>query len=88
MITTITLSSAQILKKKYDYSKKIVHQFLPLDVPIFVNKFLNYWNPNLAIFIDSEIWPNLIFDIKKKKYSFIISKCKNNKKNFFKMELV
>ena len=70
MITTITLSSAQILKKKYDYSKKIVHQFLPLDVPMFVNKFLNYWNPNLAIFIDSEIWPNLIFDIKKKIFLY------------------
>ena len=71
LITSITLSSAQILEKEYDYSKKIVHQFLPLDIPIFVNKFLNYWNPNLAIFIDSEIWPNLILNIKKKKYPFV-----------------
>jgi len=66
LITTITLSSAQILQKRYDQNVKIIHQFLPLDIPKFVNKFLNYWSPNLAIFIDSEIWPNLIYGIKKK----------------------
>ena len=70
LITSITRSSAQVLEKKYSYSKKIIHQFLPLDVPIFVNKFLNYWNPNLAIFIDSEIWPNLILNIKKKIFLY------------------
>ena len=66
LITTITLSSAEILQKKFYLNKKIVHQFLPLDIPKFANKFLNHWSPNLAIFIDSEIWPNLIFNIKKK----------------------
>ena len=70
LITTITLSSAQVLEKKYSQNKKIVHQFLPLDIPIFVNKFLNHWNPNLAIFIDSEIWPNLILNIKKKIFLY------------------
>ena len=66
LITTITLSSAEVLRKKYNQNTKIIHQFLPLDVPKFVNKFLNHWSPNLSIFIDSEIWPNLIFQIKKK----------------------
>ena len=71
LITSITLSSAEVLKKKYSESKKIIHQFLPLDIPYFVNNFLNYWSPNLSIFVDSEIWPNLIYEIKKKKNSFI-----------------
>ena len=88
LITTITLSSAQILKKKYDYSKKIVHQFLPLDIPIFVNKFLNYWNPNLAIFIDSEIWPNLIFDIKKKNIPLLLVNGRITKKTFLRWRLI
>ena len=87
LITTITLSSAQILKKKYGYSKKIVHQFLPLDVPIFVNKFLNYWNPNLSIFIDSEIWPNLIFGIKKKNIPLLLVNGRITKKTFLKWSL-
>ena len=68
LITTITLSSSQILQKKFAQSKKIVHQFLPLDISLFVKKFLNHWSPNLSIFVDSEIWPNLIYAIKKKIY--------------------
>jgi len=87
LITSITLSSAQVLEKKYSYSKKIIHQFLPLDVPIFVNKFLNYWNPNLAIFIDSEIWPNLIFNIKKKNIPLLLINGRISRKTFLKWRL-
>ena len=87
LITTITLSSAQILEKKYNYSKKIVHQFLPLDIPVFVNKFLNYWNPNLAILIDSEIWPNLIFNIKKKNIPLLLINGRITRKTFLKWSL-
>ena len=72
LITTITLSSSQILQKKFNQSKKIVHQFLPLDIFIFVKKFLNHLSPNLSIFVDSEIWPNLIFQIKKKNIPLLI----------------
>jgi len=84
LITSITLSSAQVLQKKYDYSKKIIHQFLPLDVPVFVNKFLNYWNPNLAIFIDSEVWPNLILNIKKKNIPLLLVNGRITKKSFLR----
>ena len=87
LITSITLSSAQVLEKKYSYSKKIVHQFLPLDIPIFVNKFLNYWNPNLAIFIDSEIWPNLILNIKKKNIPLLLINGRITRKTFLKWSL-
>ena len=65
LITSITLSSGKILEKRYKNNSKIIHQFLPLDVPIFTKKFLNHWKPNLSVFIDSEIWPNLISRIKK-----------------------
>ena len=64
LLTSITLSSSRILEKKYGKNSKITHQFLPLDVPVFVNKFLKHWKPNLSIFVDSEIWPNIIFQIK------------------------
>ena len=63
LITSITLSSGKILNKKFQDNTKVIHQFLPLDVSIFANKFLEHWKPNLSIFIDSEIWPNLITQI-------------------------
>ena len=55
LITTITLSSSEVLQKKIGANKKILHQFLPLDIPNFVNKFIDHWKPNLCVFVDSEI---------------------------------
>ena len=84
LITTITLSSAEILHRKFSQNKKIIHQFLPLDIPKFIYKFLNHWSPNLAIFIDSEIWPNLIFNIKKKNIPLLLVNGRITKKTFLR----
>jgi len=84
LITTITLSSAQILQKKYCQNSKIIHQFLPFDIPRFVNKFLDHWSPDLSIFIDSEIWPNLIFYIKEKKIPLLLVNGRITKKTFLR----
>ena len=86
LITTITLSSSEVLKKRYNNNEKIIHQFLPLDVPIFINKFLKHWNPNISIFIDSEIWPNLIFQIKKQKIPLLLFNGIIRNKTFFKLK--
>ena len=65
LITSSTLSSSKVLKKfKF---KKTIHQFYPIDHIFFTNKFLNYWKPNLAIFIESEIWPCMFKKLKENK---------------------
>ena len=70
LLTTSTLSSSKVIKKlKF---KKITHQFYPLDHALFVKKFLNHWKPNLAIFIESEIWPTMFKEINKKKIPLIL----------------
>jgi 3-deoxy-D-manno-octulosonic-acid transferase len=51
---------------------KTVHQYLPLDTPLFNARFLRYWKPTYAIFVESEIWPNLILQIKKMKIKLAI----------------
>ena len=66
LITTNTLSSSKIIKKlKF---KKVIHQFFPIDTNFHSKKFLNYWKPKAAFFIDSEIWPNTIMNLHKKKF--------------------
>jgi len=82
LITSITISSAAVLKKRLENSEKVVHQFLPLDIPHITFKFLKHWSPNLAIFIDSEIWPNLIFQIKEKKIPLLLINARITKKTF------
>jgi len=88
LITSITLSSGKILEKRFNQNPKVIHQFLPLDVPILTNKFLEHWKPNLSIFIDSEVWPNLILDISKRKIPLLLINARITKKSFLRWKLV
>tara|TARA_B100000686_G_scaffold226876_1_gene234176 strand:- start:1364 stop:2629 length:1266 start_codon:yes stop_codon:yes gene_type:complete len=88
LITSITLSSGKILEKKYIENPKINHQFLPLDMIVSINKFLNHWKPNLSIFIDSEIWPNLILKISQKKIPLLLVNARITKKSFDRWKFV
>ena len=80
LVTTSTLSSAKIFTKfKF---KKTVHQFFPLDTNYLSKKFIKFWQPNLAIFIDSEIWPNMLINLKKNNISHILLNARVTKKTF------
>lgn len=63
LMTTGTLTSAELLKPKL--SNRFVHQFIPLDHPDWVDSFLRHWQPNLAFWVESELWPNLIAATKR-----------------------
>ena len=82
LITSSTLSSSKILKK-YNF-KKTIHQFFPIDHLIFTNKFLQYWKPKIAIFIESEIWPCMYQTIYKKNIPIILLNARLTKKTFYK----
>jgi len=82
LLTSITVSSGKVLEKRFSQNKKVVHQFLPLDIPILTIKFLEHWKPNLSIFIDSEVWPNLIYQISKKEIPLILVNARISKKSF------
>ena len=80
LITSSTLSSSKIIKKfKF---KKTIHQFYPLDYFIFTNKFLNFWKPSVAIFIESEIWPCMFTKIKDKNIPLILLNARLTKKTY------
>ena len=80
LITSSTLSSSRILDK-FNF-KKIVHQFFPIDTNFLTKKFLNYWKPSLAVFIESESWPNMLINIKKKTIPLILLNARITKKSF------
>ncbi len=58
LITSGTVTSAGLAEKRLP--PDVIHQFAPIDVPQFVNRFLDHWKPNLGLFVESELWPNLI----------------------------
>ena len=88
LLTSITLSSGKILRKRFNQNSKVIHQFLPLDISVLTNKFLDHWKPNLSIFIDSEIWPNLISQISEKKIPLLLINARITKKSFEKWKLI
>lgn len=66
LFTTTTLTSAAIIVEKCaKYEGRVIHQFLPIDSYFVVQNFLHYWQPKVAIFMESEIWPNLIYEARK-----------------------
>ena len=80
LVTSNTLSSSKILSK-FNF-KKTIHQFFPIDSTMIIRKFLSYWKPTSALFIESEIWPNAIFEIKKAEIPLILINARITKKTF------
>ena len=80
LITSSTLSSSKILEKiKF---KKTIHQFYPIDHVFFSKKFLSYWKPDVAIFLESEIWPSMFKFIKNRNIPLILLNARITKKSF------
>ena len=82
LITSNTLSSSKIISNIK--LKKIIHQFFPIDVKFISNSFLNYWKPSAAFFIDSEIWPNMILNLKRKQIPIILINGRITRKSFLR----
>ncbi len=58
LITSGTVTSAQLLEKRLP--SRAIHQYIPVDMPYAVRRFLDHWRPDLAVWLESELWPNLI----------------------------
>lgn len=58
LVTSGTTTSAELLARRLPPGA--VHQFTPLDTPATARRFLDHWRPDLAVFAESELWPNLI----------------------------
>ena len=80
LVTSNTVSSSFIIKNlKF---KKTIHQFFPIDCNFISKKFLNYWKPTKAFFIDSEIWPNTINNLYKRNIPIFLLNGRITNKSF------
>ncbi len=70
LVTTGTVSSAEILTQRLP--ARCVHQFLPLDTPAFVQRFLDHWRPDLAVVAESELWPNLVVETNERHIPLVL----------------
>ena len=59
LVTTGTVTSARLLAHRLP-ADRAWHQYVPVDRPAYVRRFLDHWRPDLALWVESELWPNLI----------------------------
>ena len=70
LLTTGTKTSAEVAARRLP--PRAVHQYVPLDVPQYVARFLDHWKPSLAIFTESDIWPNLILGTSERRIPLVL----------------
>ncbi len=80
LVTTGTVTSARLAQTRLP--KGAFHQFIPLDVPLFVRRFMNHWQPDLAIFAESEYWPNLLMEARSRQMPVIVANARMSERSF------
>jgi 3-deoxy-D-manno-octulosonic-acid transferase len=69
LLTTGTVSSEQLVREQLP--KGVVHQFAPLDHRPWIGRFLDHWQPKLALRVDSDLWPNTIGMLRQRRIPII-----------------
>lgn len=80
MVTTGTLTSAEIMEKRLP--ERAFHQFIPFDVPMFAKSLLKHFQPDAVLWFESELWPALLFEIKRRGIPLILVNGRISDKSF------
>jgi 3-deoxy-D-manno-octulosonic-acid transferase len=70
LVTSGTVTSSGLAEQRLP--RGVIHQFMPLDVPRFVRRFLDHWRPDLALFVESDLWPNMIVEASARNVPLIV----------------
>lgn len=85
LVTSGTVTSAEVAERRLP--PDVIHQFAPLDVPQFVSRFLDHWRPNLALFVESDLWPNLIMTTSDRGIPLIVLNGRLSERSFNRWQL-
>ena len=86
LVTTGTATSAEMMGQKLP--ERAFHQFYPLDYPEWVASFLDHWKPDMVFWMESEIWPNMLGEIKKRNIPAILLNARMSDKSFLRWRLI
>src|SRR5437764_10383156 len=70
LLTSGTVTSAAVVAKRFP--PDVIHQYVPYDSPRYVARFLDHWKPSLALFIESDLWPNLILSSAARRLPMVL----------------
>jgi 3-deoxy-D-manno-octulosonic-acid transferase len=80
LVTSGTLTSAELMNTRLP--DNAIHQFYPLDHPGWTTAFLNHWKPDLIFWMESELWPNMLTQIKARNIPAVLVNARLSQKSF------
>lgn len=70
LLTTGTVTSAALMAERLPAG--CIHQFVPLDRTAWVRRFLDHWRPNLVLWTESDLWPNTLMEIGRRRVPLVL----------------
>jgi 3-deoxy-D-manno-octulosonic-acid transferase len=86
LVTTGTVTSAQILAGRLPSG--CIHQYVPLDVPGWIGHFLDHWRPGAVLWVESELWPNTIAEIRRRQVPLALINARLSPRSFARWRAV
>lgn len=80
MVTTGTVTSAELMATRLP--PRAFHQFYPIDQPHWVARFLDHWKPDLAFWMESELWPNMLCEMKQRHIPAALVNARMSRRSF------
>src|ERR1700742_3937516 len=80
LLTSGTVTSAAIVARRFPAD--IIHQYVPYDSPRYVARFLDHWRPSLALFIESDLWSNLILQSAARRVPMVVIHGRMSQRSF------
>ncbi|WP_293867071.1 3-deoxy-D-manno-octulosonic acid transferase [uncultured Alsobacter sp.] len=80
LITSGTVTSARLIERRLPPGA--LHQFVPLDVPRYVRRFLDHWRPDLALVAESELWPNMLIEVDQRRIPLMLVNARMSERSF------
>ncbi|MBO6559739.1 MAG: 3-deoxy-D-manno-octulosonic acid transferase [Nisaea sp.] len=80
LLTSGTLTSAKLMADRLP--ARAMHQFVPLDHPAWISAFLDHWRPDAAIFVESDLWPNLVLAAARRSIPLILANARMSEGSF------
>lgn len=80
LVTSGTVTSARMMSERLP--ARALHQFVPVDLPAATARFLDHWRPDAGLFVDSDIWPNLVFGAKARGIKLALVNARMSERSF------
>ncbi|HPF78134.1 MAG TPA: 3-deoxy-D-manno-octulosonic acid transferase [Alphaproteobacteria bacterium] len=85
LVTSGTVTSANLMAKRLP--RNATHQFFPLDHPKWVSDFLDHWKPDLALWMESELWPNMLLALKNRNIPSVLVNARLSDRSYNRWKL-